>query len=109
MIRNALYIQSGGPTAVINASAHGVICESREHHQRIGRLYAARHGTVGVLSDWLVDTSEIDDAMLSRLPHTPSMAFGSCRYRMADADQDENGIIGLIFSTEENMISAICF
>lgn len=89
MIRNALYVQSGGPTTVINASAYGVICESRQHPDRIGRLYAARYGTVGVLGDELVDTASLTQDDLARLPGTPSMAFGSCRYRMRDAE--ENG------------------
>ncbi|MEA5012995.1 MAG: diphosphate--fructose-6-phosphate 1-phosphotransferase [Candidatus Limiplasma sp.] len=89
MTRNALYIQSGGPTAVINASAYGVICESRENPDRIGRLYAARYGSVGVLGDQLVDTASFEESALALLPHTPSMAFGSSRYRMTDPEQDD--------------------
>lgn len=88
MVHNLLYVQSGGPTAVINASAWGVICEGLHHPERIGRLFAARYGTVGVLNDQLIELTGMDPAKLDSLCHTPSMAFGSCRYRMREPEQD---------------------
>ncbi len=89
MAKNALYIQSGGPTAVINASAYGVIQECQKHPDMIGRLYGAKHGVVGLKSDNLIDICALDQDQLSLLPQTPSMAFGSCRYRIPDAREDD--------------------
>ena len=77
---NLLYAQSGGVTAVINASAAGVIDEARSHPDRIGRVLAARNGILGVLRETLVDTAGISDADLGRLRATPGGAFGSCRF-----------------------------
>lgn len=89
MIRNALYIQSGGPTAVINASAYGVIEECRCHRNEISTLYAARYGTIGVLNDELIDTAFLGQKDLALFTQTPSMIFGSCRYHMMDFQVDE--------------------
>ncbi|HEY5558547.1 MAG TPA: hypothetical protein VIK49_02355, partial [Steroidobacteraceae bacterium] len=75
--RNALYAQSGGVTAVINASALGVIEACRRHRDRIGRLYAGRDGIVGALTEDLIDVGREDAATLRALRHTPSGAFGS--------------------------------
>ena len=89
MSRNALYVQSGGPTAVFNASAYGVISEVLHHPKAIGRLYAARYGTVGILEDQLIDLSQFEEKSFEKLCQTPSMAFGSCRYRMREYDEDD--------------------
>ncbi len=80
MARNLLYAQSGGVTAVINASAAGVIATAREADERIGRVLAARNGILGVLRETLVDTAAISADDLARLRCTPGGAFGSCRF-----------------------------
>ena len=80
--RNAFYAQSGGVTAVINASACGVIETCRKHKNRIARVYAGRHGIVGALTEDLIDTSKESAAAIRALRHTPSGAFGSARYKL---------------------------
>jgi len=80
--RNAFYAQSGGVTAVINASACGVIETARKHKDRIGKVYAGRHGILGALTEDLIDTSLESAADIRALRHTPSGAFGSARYKL---------------------------
>ncbi|WP_300435723.1 6-phosphofructokinase [Zoogloea sp.] len=87
MTGNLLYAQSGGVTAVINASAAGVISEARLQPERIERVLAARNGILGVLRETLVDTAALSGADLARLRTTPGGAFGSCRF---DLDPAEN-------------------
>ena len=77
---NALYAQSGGVTAVINASACGLIEAARRHPEQIGRVYAGHHGIAGILQERLIDLSDVDAADIHALLHTPGGAFGSCRY-----------------------------
>lgn len=84
----AIIGQSGGPSAVINASAYGVIKTALEN-EYITRVYGANHGIKGVLNDRLMIMDEEDPAELAYLLHTPSSALGSCRYKIADPDQDE--------------------
>ena len=80
--KNAFYAQSGGVTAVINASAAGVIEAVRENKATIGKLYAGLDGIVGALQEELVDTSKESASAVAALRHTPGGAFGSCRYKM---------------------------
>ena len=80
--RNAFYAQSGGVTAVINASACGLIETARAHRDRIGRVYAGRNGIIGALAEDLIDTSKESAAAIAALRSTPSGAFGSCRYKL---------------------------
>ena len=80
--RNAFYAQSGGVTAVINASACGVIETARKHKDRIGKVYAGRHGIIGALTEDMIDTSLESAADIRALRHTPSGAFGSARYKL---------------------------
>jgi len=80
--KNAFYAQSGGVTAVINASACGVIETARKHKTRIGKVYAGRNGIIGALTEDLIDTSKESARDIAALRHTPSGAFGSCRYKM---------------------------
>ena len=80
--RNAFYAQSGGVTAVINASACGVIETARKHKRTIGTLYAGRNGILGALTEDLIDTSKESAADIRALRHTPSGAFGSARYKL---------------------------
>jgi 6-phosphofructokinase 1 len=79
---NAFYAQSGGVTAVINASACGVLQTARKHSDEIGKVYAGRNGIVGALTEDLVDTSVESEAAIAALKHTPGAAFGSCRYKL---------------------------
>ena len=81
-MKNAFYAQSGGVTAVINASASGVIETARKHPDKIGIVYAGENGIIGALTENLIDTSVETDADIAALTHTPSGAFGSCRYKM---------------------------
>jgi 6-phosphofructokinase 1 len=80
--RNAFYAQSGGVTAVINASAAGVIETARKHKARIGKVYAGRNGIIGALTEDLIDTSRESARTITALKHTPAGAFGSCRYKL---------------------------
>ncbi|MCL5041747.1 MAG: 6-phosphofructokinase [Gammaproteobacteria bacterium] len=81
-VKNAFYAQSGGVTAVINASAAGVIETARKHGDRIGTVYAGRNGIIGALTEDLIDTSLESAENIAALRHTPSGAFGSCRYKL---------------------------
>jgi 6-phosphofructokinase 1 len=85
--KNALYAQSGGVSAVINASACGLIETARKHRGRIGKVYAGRHGIIGALTEDLIDTSKESPAAIRALRHTPAGAFGSARYKLAGIDK----------------------
>ena len=85
-VRNAFYAQSGGVTSVINASACGLIQTARSHPDRIGKVFAGRNGIIGALQEDLIDTSLESDAAIAALRHTPSGAFGSCRYKLKGLD-----------------------
>ena len=80
--------QSGGPTAVINASAQGVI-QTALKADCITRVLGAAHGIKGVLDDKLYDMAQEDPAELDLLQYIPSSALGSCRYKLADPDVDD--------------------
>jgi len=85
--RNAFYAQSGGVTAVINASACGVIETARKHKDKIGKVYAGRNGIIGALTEDLIDTSKESAAAIAALKHTPAGAFGSCRYKLKSIEE----------------------
>jgi 6-phosphofructokinase 1 len=80
--KNAFYAQSGGVTAVINASACGVIETARANKNKIGKVYAGRNGIIGALTEDLIDTSKETKSAIAGLRHTPSGAFGSCRFKL---------------------------
>ena len=84
---NALYAQSGGVTAVINASAAGINETARKHKTRIGKVYAGRNGIIGALTEDLIDTSKESAAAIAALKHTPAGAFGSCRYKLKGIEE----------------------
>lgn len=86
--KNAFYAQSGGVTAVINASACGVIETARAHKDIIGRVYAGRHGIIGALTEDLIDTSKESTSAIAALRHTPSGAFGSARYKLKGVEEN---------------------
>src|ERR1700689_1220324 len=85
--KNAFYAQSGGVTAVINASACGLIETARRYPNKIGRVYAGRHGIIGALTEDMIDVSKESRAAVSALRHTPGGAFGSARYKLAGIDK----------------------
>jgi ATP-dependent phosphofructokinase / diphosphate-dependent phosphofructokinase len=87
-MKNAFYAQSGGVTAVINASACGVIETARKHRGKIGKVYAGRHGIIGALTEDMIDTSRESRAAIAALRHTPGGAFGSARYKLAGIDKN---------------------
>ena len=86
--KNAFYAQSGGVTAVINASACGLIETARKHKDVIGKVYAGRNGIIGALTEDLIDTSKESARAIAALRHTPSGAFGSCRYKLKSLEED---------------------
>lgn len=86
--KNVFYAQSGGVTAVINASACGVIETVRKYSDRIGKVYAGNNGIIGALTEELIDTSLESDAAIAALRYTPSGAFGSCRYKLKGLEQN---------------------
>ena len=88
MPRNAFYAQSGGVTAVINASACGVIEAARRHPDRIGTVYAGRNGILGALREDLIDTGREPGEAIAALRWTPGGAFGSCRYKLKPPQED---------------------
>ena len=85
---NAFYAQSGGVTAVINATACGVIETARRNKSRIGKVYAGRDGIIGALTEDLIDTSKESPAAIRALRHTPAGAFGSCRYKLKSFEEN---------------------
>jgi 6-phosphofructokinase 1 len=85
---NAFYAQSGGVTAVINASACGLIETARKHRDKIAKVYAGRHGIIGALTEDMIDTSKESPAAIKGLRYTPGGAFGSARYKLAGIDKN---------------------
>jgi len=84
---NAFYAQSGGVTSVINASAAGVI-EAARKTNKIGKVYAGRNGIIGALTEDLIDTSKESVSTIKGLRHTPSGAFGSCRFKLKSLEEN---------------------
>ena len=85
---NVFYAQSGGVTAVINATACGVIETARRHKDKIGKVYAGRDGIIGALTEDLIDTTRESPASIRALRHTPAGAFGSCRYKLKGLEEN---------------------
>jgi 6-phosphofructokinase 1 len=86
--KNVFYAQSGGVTAVINASACGVIETARKHRDKLGKVYAGRNGIIGALTEDMIDTSAESAAAIAALKHTPGGAFGSARYKLKGLEQN---------------------
>ena len=80
-----LYAQSGGVTAVINASASAVLAQAR---LRKIPVLAGKNGILGVLREQLLDTSGMSTSEIKALTHTPGGAFGSCRYKLKSLELD---------------------
>jgi 6-phosphofructokinase 1 len=89
LIGNAIFGQSGGPTAVINASAAGVFTEALQQKGVIEKVYGAANGIVGILNEKFYDIAMEDPAEIELLKTTPSSALGSCRYKLANPDVDD--------------------
>ena len=87
--KNAFYAQSGGVTAVINASACGVIETARNRKDKIGKVYAGRNGIIGALTEDLIDTTKESAKAIAALRNTPSGAFGSCRYKLKSLEANK--------------------
>ncbi len=87
--KNAFYAQSGGVTAVINATACGIIETARLNSDKIANVYAGRNGIIGALTEDLIDTSQESDEAIAALRHTPAGAFGSCRYKLKGLDKNK--------------------
>jgi len=85
---NAFYAQSGGVTAVINASACGVIETARKHRDKIANVYAGRNGIIGALTEDMIDTNKESARTIAALMHTPGGAFGSARYKLRSLEEN---------------------
>lgn len=94
-VKNAIYAQSGGVTAVINASACGVIQTAKLFPEHIGKVYAAKNGIIGALNEELIDTSLESEKDIAKLMQTPSGAFGSCRYKLKDNGEEYQRLIAV--------------
>jgi len=81
--KNAFYAQSGGVTAVINASACGVI-ETAAKSKKINKVLCGENGILGALNENLIDTSKESKTAIAKLKNTPGGAFGSCRFKLQD-------------------------
>ena len=79
---NLLVAQSGGPTAVINASLAGIISEALNHEDCIEEIYGGLNGILGILNEELVDLAAESQQVIRGLRHTPGAALGTCRYKM---------------------------
>jgi ATP-dependent phosphofructokinase / diphosphate-dependent phosphofructokinase len=102
---NAFYAQSGGVTAVINASACGVIETARKHKDRIGKVYAGRNGIIGALTEDLIDTGKESAAAIAGLRYTPAGAFGSCRFKLKSLEANRREYERLIEVFKAHRIS----
>ncbi|MEC8350011.1 MAG: 6-phosphofructokinase, partial [Pseudomonadota bacterium] len=85
---NAFYAQSGGVTAVINATACGVLQTAAEHKDVIGKVLVGANGIVGALNEDLIDASKETKRSIAGLRSTPGGAFGSCRYKLKPYEED---------------------
>lgn len=85
---NLIFGQSGGPTSVINSSAAGVFLEALKHSDRIEKVYGAHHGILGILHEDFFDMGQEEPEELQLMTQTPSSILGSCRYKLADPEED---------------------
>ncbi len=88
-LKNIFYAQSGGATAVINATACGVIETAKKYPSKIGKVLAGKNGILGALKEELIDTSLESSSDIALLKYTPSSAFGSCRYKLKDIKTEQ--------------------
>ena len=88
MKKNAFYAQSGGVTAVINATAGALLLEAKNHKNKIGKVFAGKNGILGALREELIDTSKETPAGIKSLTYRPGGVFGSCRFKLKDIETD---------------------
>ena len=86
---NAIIPQSGGPTAVINSSACGVIQTWLAQATGCGTIYAGISGVKGILEGDIIDLAQQPPELIDGLRHTPGAGLYSCRYKVSDADQEQ--------------------
>jgi len=99
-MQNVIIAQSGGPTAVINASLLGVVEGCRSYPGRFGRIYAAHHGVEGILREELIDLTSQDQREMQYLRTTPAAgAIGTCRYKIKGQQTEDFERIVDVFRT----------
>ena len=81
-MKNMVYIQSGGPTSVINTSLYGAIKEAKKHPDQIGHIYGSQHGVEGLIDDDLIDLGLEDDEQIEYLLQTPGSILGTTRRKL---------------------------
>ena len=101
-MKNLLVAQSGGPSVAINATLAGVV-EKAMTNQNVGKIYGAKNGIMGILTDKLIDLTEAleDPETLQLLCQTPSSALGSCRMKLSDWEEstfEYDKILGIMIS-----------
>jgi 6-phosphofructokinase 1 len=106
---NLLYGQSGGPTAVINSSAYGVITEAQKHPDLIDDVLIMRHGIKGALSEDFYYASKQTKEQIELLKNTPGSAFGTVRYKMPELNEDETDYIRLLYIFQKYNIRYFCY
>lgn len=84
-----VYIQSGGPTSVINSSLYGAIIEAKKHGDKIDNIYGSVHGIEGLLVDDLIDLNKEDDKTIELLKQTPGSILGTSRHKLPKDYHDE--------------------
>ncbi|AUJ59049.1 6-phosphofructokinase [Coxiella endosymbiont of Amblyomma americanum] len=107
--KNVFYAQSGGATAVINATACGVIQTAKKYPAKINKVLAGRNGIIGALKEELIDTSLESSEDIASLLYTPASAFGSCRYKLTDIEQDHRQYTRLITVFKAHNIGYILY
>ena len=106
MKENAVYLQSGGPTSVINASLFGVINQV-EISDTIGDLFLSHYGIKGLINNDLKNAKDIPTEQIELLPYTPSCILGSVRYKMKDFHEDEEDYLRILDTLKKNNIHYI--
>ena len=95
LVGNLLVAQSGGPTAVVNASVAGVVQEAGKHPDLIEEIYGGLNGILGILNEDLIDLQEEKRLTIEGLKHTPGAALGTCRYKIDFQRQPEKAAADL--------------
>ena len=99
--KNIFFAHSGGVTAVINTIACGVIQTARKYPHQLGNVYAGQNGILGAINEALIDTSQWSDSLVKALYHTPSSAFGSCRYKIEQTSHHDVKRIFEVFAAHD--------
>lgn len=103
---NFIYLQSGGPTGVINCSAYGALSEALEHFDHV---FAGLHGIEGLLADEVIEITKEDEDELELLKQTPGSAFGSCRKRLKDYKEDDSEYQELLKVLQKHRITSVAY